>query len=335
MKLFVSSSLFLASTFSYGIVDFTKNASQDSTHISGLIGTFSNKLTDVIDSLIVAPEIIETNSPDIALYKGQNRAILYGPPGNGKTTIAKKIAEATGSIFIELSGPTIVDKFIGEGGRKISEAFDEARNTVASFNGTAVIFIDEIDAIASTIKDEGTKAEALRITQALWKQLDSIKDDPRILVIGATNNFKDLDKTFIDRFGANVIEIKNPAEPMRFDVLTFYCTTYSKNRPCDESALSFIAKQSNGLSVRALEDLIISAARDAKKRGLEKIDTNYLLNDLTIIKAKMLGSWQDRLKDYASSLSSTMQKHAYPHIQALFIVGGTLYGLFKATHGNT
>ena len=312
-----------------------KTYCEDNIHIEGLVGTFSSKIGELIDMLNASTDNLDIDSSDLALYKRQNRAILYGPPGNGKTTLVKKIKEATGSEIIELPGPMIIDKFTGEGGRKIAEAFEKATKIVNLLGGTVIIFIDEIDAISSALKDEGTKAEATKITQAFWTKLDSMQEDPRILVIGATNNFNDLDKTLIDRFGSNIIEIKNPTEAIRLELLKFYCSKYSKARPADETLLKKIAKQSEGLSARALEDLIISSAKNAKVRGLNKMDDAYLLKNFDITKTKTLGTWQKRIQESASNSSNWLQKNAYPHAHIVYATLGATWAYLQYRSSKT
>lgn len=116
--------------------------------------------------------------------------LLYGPPGTGKTLLAKAVANSTNSAFIEIVGSELVQKFIGEGAKLVKEVFQMAREKAPS-----IVFIDEIDAIASQRIDIGTSGEreVQRTFMQLLAEIDGFKNLGNVKIIGCTNRKDILD----------------------------------------------------------------------------------------------------------------------------------------------
>ena len=107
--------------------------------------------------------------------------LMYGPPGSGKTLIARAIANETGAFFFLINGPEIMSKLAGESESNLRKAFEESEK-----NAPAIIFIDEIDSVAP--KREKTQGEVeKRIVSQLLTLMDGMKARAHIVVIGATN----------------------------------------------------------------------------------------------------------------------------------------------------
>ena len=103
--------------------------------------------------------------------------LLYGPPGTGKTMLVKAVANATTASFIRVVGSEFVQKYLGEGPRMVRDVFRLARE-----NAPAIIFIDEIDAIATKRFDAQTGAdrEVQRILLELLNQMDGFDQDSNV-----------------------------------------------------------------------------------------------------------------------------------------------------------
>ncbi|MGH0175374.1 UNVERIFIED_CONTAM: hypothetical protein FKN15_008851 [Acipenser sinensis] len=120
--------------------------------------------------------------------------LLYGPPGTGKTLVARAVANETGAFFFLINGPEIMSKLAGESESNLRKAFEEAEK-----NAPAIIFIDELDAIAP--KREKTHGEVeRRIVSQLLTLMDGLKQRTHVVVMAATNRPNSVDPA-LRRFG--------------------------------------------------------------------------------------------------------------------------------------
>ncbi len=217
----------------------------------GMVGTLPIKLSYLCNKIKDTNRALKEGTPLPNPFK--NRIILYGPPGNGKTTVARKIAQESGSELFEAAGADIVQRYFGDGARNIDNLFSDALEHVERECNTAIIFIDEIDAIAKT--DGENREEHLAAIQKLWTELDKIKKDPRLTFICATNNFNKLNNAFLGRFGNNKVEISNPDDATRREVLSYYAKINTGN-DFNKKLLDKLVDKTKDLSIRDLEDLV-------------------------------------------------------------------------------
>ena len=230
-------------------------ADENAYTIDGMIGAQPKKACWIIK------QINEGNLGNL-----KNRVILHGPPGNGKTTLAHKIAELTKSHLLQLDGPSVVERYVGQGAQNIAELFHLAR--AKSDEGDKVtVFIDEVDAIAANNTSE-FRSEHEAALQQLWLELDKCKMYPSIFVIFATNHLKKLSKIFLDRFGGNVIELKNPDDTIRTQIIDHYFK--KAGIPLEIALRDQLVKKTKDLSIRCLEDLAtdVHIAAQLENNGL-------------------------------------------------------------------
>ncbi|SEP32013.1 proteasome regulatory subunit [Halogranum amylolyticum] len=146
--------------------------------------------------------------------------LLHGPPGTGKTMLAKAVANETDATFIKMAGSELVRKFIGEGSRLVRDLFE-----LASEREPAVIFIDEIDAVAAKRTDSKTSgdAEVQRTMMQLLSEMDGFEDRGEIRIIAATNRFDMLDEAILrpGRFD-RLIEVPKPGVEGRTQILRIH-----------------------------------------------------------------------------------------------------------------
>ena len=156
------------------------------------IGGLDNQvreIQEVVELPLKKPELFKKVG-----IKPPKGILLYGPPGTGKTLLAKAVANSTNSAFIEVVGSELVQKFIGEGAKLVKEIFEMARK-----KAPAIVFIDEIDALAAKRMEIGTSGEreVNRTFMQLLAELDGFKPLGNVKIIGATNRKDILDPAII------------------------------------------------------------------------------------------------------------------------------------------
>jgi len=169
--------------------------------------------------------------------------LLYGPPGTGKTLLAKVVAASTNSTFIEVVGSELVQKFIGEGAKLVKEMFQMARA-----KAPAIVFIDEIDALAAVRMEVGTSGEreVNRTFMQLLAEIDGFEALDNVKIIGATNRKDILDPAVI-RPGRldRLIYVPNPDKKARSEIFEIH----SKNMALDKDInVKDIIERMGGLS---------------------------------------------------------------------------------------
>ncbi len=154
--------------------------------------------------------------------------LLVGPPGCGKTMLAKAVASQTNATFIRMVGSELAQKYIGEGGRMVRELFSLAKD-----KAPAIIFLDEIDAIGAKRLDSATSGdrEVQRTLMQLLAELDGFDALEDVKIIAATNRPDILDDALLrpGRFD-RVIEIPLPDSDGRKTILSIHLTKMSKSR---------------------------------------------------------------------------------------------------------
>ena len=190
--------------------------------------------------------------------------LLHGPPGTGKTLLAKAVANESGAHFIAINGPEIMSKFYGESEARLREVFKEAQE-----NSPAIIFIDEIDAIAPK-REEVTGEVEKRVVAQLLALMDGLQSRGQVIVIGATNRPNDVDPALRrpGRFDRE-IAIPVPDKRARREILH----VHTRNMPlADDVNMDEIAEITHGFTGADLAALCREAAMHALRRFLPRID---------------------------------------------------------------
>mmetsp|Transcript_8452 Transcript_8452/g.24973 ORF Transcript_8452/g.24973 Transcript_8452/m.24973 type:complete len:733 (-) Transcript_8452:508-2706(-) len=190
--------------------------------------------------------------------------LMFGPPGSGKTLIARAVANETGAFFFLINGPEIMSKLAGESESNLRKAFEEAEK-----NSPAIIFIDEIDSIAP--KREKTQGEVeRRIVSQLLTLMDGLKARSHVVVIGATNRPNSIDAA-LRRFGRfdREVDIGVPDENGRLEVMRIH----TKNmKLADDVDLEQLAKETHGYVGADLAALCTEAAMQCIREKMDVID---------------------------------------------------------------
>ncbi|WP_423751241.1 proteasome-activating nucleotidase Pan1 [Salinirarus marinus] len=176
--------------------------------------------------------------------------LLHGPPGTGKTMLAKAVANETDATFIKMAGSELVHKFIGEGAKLVRDLFEVARE-----NEPAVLFIDEIDAIASKRTDSKTSgdAEVQRTMMQLLSEMDGFDERGEIRIIAATNRFDMLDEAILrpGRFD-RLIEVPKPDEDGREIIFQIHTRNMNVADDVDFDVLASMAEDASGADIKAV-----------------------------------------------------------------------------------
>ncbi|KXS21988.1 AAA-domain-containing protein [Gonapodya prolifera JEL478] len=184
--------------------------------------------------------------------------LLYGPPGCGKTLLAKAVANESHSNFISVKGPELLNKYVGESERAIRSVFARARAS-----SPCVVFFDELDALAATRSSEGENQSGARLVNTLLTELDGLESRRSVFVIGATNRPDMIDPALI-RPGRldRLLYVDLPTREERLEILR----TVSRKTPlAGDVNLADVAsdKRCEGFSGADLSALLREAAMSA------------------------------------------------------------------------
>lgn len=252
----------------------------------GGLGDAVKKIREMVELPLRHPELFKRLG--VEAPKG---VLLHGPPGTGKTMLAKAVAGETSSNFISIGGPEIVSKFYGESEGKLREIFKEAEE-----NAPSIIFIDEIDSIAPK-REEVTGEEERRIVAQLLSLMDGLNSRGKVVVIGATNRPNSIDEALRrpGRFDRE-IEIGIPDRDGRHEILMIH----TRGMPlADDVDLDWLADKTHGYSGADLSALTKEAAMAALRRVLPDVDLEAeeipreVLNKISVTKDDFKSALRD------------------------------------------
>jgi cell division protease FtsH len=189
--------------------------------------------------------------------------LLFGPPGTGKTMLARAVAAQAGVDFFSASGSSFVEMFVGRGAARIRRLFKEARKA-----GRAVIFIDELDAIGGSRGGggDGGSSEREQALNQLLVELDGFERDPgMVIVIAASNHVEKLDHALLrpGRFDRQVL-VAPPDRDGREAILR----SHARNKPLDIGLdLRDVARKTTGMTGAQLANALNEAAIIAGRAG--------------------------------------------------------------------
>ena len=236
----------------------------DFSQIGGLKDVI-NKLREIIQIPINNPELLQRFG-----IKSPKGMLMYGPPGNGKTMIARAVAYSMGSSFITIEGPELMSKYVGVGEQRLREKFEEAEA-----KGNCIIFIDEIDSVTSKRSDDSAEYQ-VSIVATLLNLMDGMNSNNKVFVIGATNRLNAIDPALRrpGRFDLES-EVPLPNVSARYDILTKYVKLEKDElfNNVDNSFLQLLSELTNGYSGADLSLLYRESVMNAIRKHIT-VDDN-------------------------------------------------------------
>ncbi|KAM8947373.1 spastin isoform 2-T2 [Pelodytes ibericus] len=201
--------------------------------------------------------------------------LLFGPPGNGKTMLAKAVAGESNATFFNISAASLTSKYVGEGEKLVRALFAVARELQPS-----IIFIDEIDSLLCE-RREGEHEASRRLKTEFLVQFDGVQSggDDRVLVMGATNRPQELDDAVLRRFTKRVY-VSLPNEETRLQLLQNLLSKQSN--PLSEKELTRLSRLTEGYSgsdITALaKDAALGPIRDLKPEQVKNMSASDMRN---------------------------------------------------------
>ena len=215
--------------------------------------------------------------------------LLYGPPGCGKTLLAKVLASESEANMFSINGPEIMNKYYGETEARLRDIFKEAKE-----NSPSIIFIDEIDAIAPK-REEAYGDVEKRVVAQLLALMDGLTDRGNVIVLGATNRPDSVDPALRrpGRFDRE-IEISVPNADGRLEVLQIH----TRGMPiADDVELKILASELHGYTGADMKSLCREAAMKSIRRYLPEIDL-----ETEKIPSKILQSMEIKIIDFYDAM---------------------------------
>jgi len=244
-------------------------------------------LEEAVELPLKNPEVFEKMG--IRTPKG---ILLYGPPGCGKTLLAKAVATESEANFISIRGPELFSKWVGESERALREIFRKAR-----MSAPCIIFIDEIDAVAPVRgeADEGTRV-AERVVNTLLLELDGLQELKHVVVLAASNRPDIIDPGLLrpGRFD-ELLEIPSPDKKTRLEILK----VHTKNMPLDKGVdLEKINERLEGYSGADIEGICREAGMNAIRARKDKVTAENFEKAIKEVKRTVTKEHLDRIKKF-------------------------------------
>ena len=267
-----------------------KDESIDEDDVGASSGITYEDIGGIGDQLLKVREMIELplKHPELFRRLGidpPKGVLLHGPPGTGKTMIAKAVATETNAHFTAINGPEVISKYYGESEKQLREIFDEAAN-----NAPAIVFLDEIDSICPKREDVSGEVER-RVVAQMLTLMDGMQGRDNVIVIAATNRRDAIDPALRrpGRFDRE-IEIGVPDRFGRKEIIE----VHTRGMPIsDDFDVDWVLENSYGFVGADIAALVRESAMKALRRYLPEIDL-----DEDTIPPEVLEKMEVKMEDF-------------------------------------
>ena len=242
--------------------------------------------------------------------------LLVGPPGTGKTMLAKAVAGESNVPFFSMSGSEFVEMFVGMGASKVRDLFKQAKE-----KAPCIVFIDEIDAIGQKRNSGayGGNDEREQTLNQLLTEMDGFEENTGVIILAATNRPESLDPALTrpGRFDRRV-PVELPDLQGREDILKVHA---KKVKLGDDVDLNAIARAASGASGAELANMINEAALRAVRQGRQYVNQSDLQESIEVViagyqkKNKILSDQERKIVSYheiGHALVTALQSHSAP-----------------------
>ena len=277
--------------------EIVKNSKYNFTDIGGY-DKIKEELDQVLDLLKNKKKYEKYN---VRIPRG---LIFEGPPGNGKTLLAKGFCGEANMSFIPVSGSEFTEKYVGVGASRIRELFK-----TASKNSPCIIFIDEMDALARKRGNDmaNSNSEKDQTLNQLLINMDGFNNEDDVFVIGSTNNINKIDKAILrpGRMDKKVY-IGLPDSKTRKEILKIHL----KGKPLDKLiSIDSIVEMTGGYSGAQLENLLNEVMLYVLRDNRELIEWS----DLEYISNRIIAGWQDQEHKFSEEMIDRIIVHELGH----------------------
>lgn len=251
--------------------------------------------------------------------------LLVGPPGTGKTMLAKAVAGESGVPFFSISGSEFVEMFVGMGASKVRDLFKQAKE-----KAPCIVFIDEIDAIGKKRDGQvGGNDEREQTLNQLLTEMDGFEGNNGVIILAATNRPESLDPALTrpGRFDRRV-PVELPDLKGREAILKVHA---KKIKPADDVDFHTIARMASGASGAELANIVNEAALRAVRQGLTIVHEADLEESVEVViagyqkKNAVLSDQEKKVVAYheiGHALVAALQSHSAP-VQKITIIPRT------------
>lgn len=247
------------------------------------IGGLDKQIQELVEAVVLP--LTHKERFDAVGIRPPKGVLMYGPPGVGKTLLARACAAQTNATFLKLAGPQLVQMFIGDGAKLVRDAF-----ALAKEKGPSIIFIDELDAIGTKRFDSELSGdrEVQRTMLELLNQLDGFSSDDNIKVIAATNRVDILDPALL-RSGRidRKIEFLLPDENARAVILSIHSRNMNVNKDVNFQEIAAQCQQFNSAQLKAVT---VEAGMLALRNDRSEIVHEDFVEGVMVVQAKKKGS---------------------------------------------